>query len=204
MISICLRSVHVVSSVSLSNLFFSQNSFPQRFAGVQFMSPIYFIFSCSTIDRGRFGLSLIYQTIGNTSSFPMISSLICLLVYSRSYTRYIQTTRSLFSTFERSSEPDEPSICFTFSCHTIDRGCFGLSFLYQTIEKTSSFPMISSMTWFLVYSRSYTCCSGLQFFDRASQPSRGNLSNLIGLEPFSRRIRLLSLNRSPFQPPNMT
>ena len=87
MISICLRSVHVVSSVSLSNLFFSQNSFPQRFAGVQFMSPIYFIFSCRTIDRGCFGLSLIYQTIGNTSSFPMISSLICLLVYSRSYTR---------------------------------------------------------------------------------------------------------------------
>ena len=204
MISICLRSVHVVSSVSLSNLFFSQNSFPQRFAGVQFMSPIYFIFSCRTIDRGCFGLSLIYQTIGNTSSFPMISSLICLLVYSRSYTRFIQTTRS---TFLRSSEPDEPSICFTFSCHTIDRRCFGLRFLYQTIEKTSSFPMISSMTWFLVYSRSYTCCSGLQFpifFDRASQPSRGNLSNLIGLEPFSRRIRLLSLNRSPFQPPNMT
>ena len=136
------------------------------------MSPIYFIFSCRTIDRGCFGLSLIYQTIGNTSSFPMISSLICLLVYSRSYTRFIQTTRS---TFLRSSEPDEPSICFTFSCHTIDRGCFWLSFLYQTIEKTSSFPMISSLICLLVYSRSYTRCSGLQFpsfYVRASQTSR--------------------------------
>ena len=67
------------------------------------MSPIYFIFSCRTIDRGCFGLSLLYQTMTNTSSFPMISSLICLLVYSRSYTRFIQTYSVLFS----SSQPFE-------------------------------------------------------------------------------------------------
>ena len=53
-------------------------------------------------------------------------------------------------------------IYFKLSCHTIDRGCFELSFIYHTIDKTSSFTVIPSLTWLLVYSWCTIRLSGLR------------------------------------------
>ena len=53
-------------------------------------------------------------------------------------------------------------IYFKLSCHTIDRGFFELSYIYHTIDKTSSFTVVPSLTWLLVYSWCTIRLSGLR------------------------------------------
>ena len=119
----------------------------------------------------------------------------------------------VYHTFKRFADPYifkrasklQPSIYFTFPCRTIDTSCFEWRFLHQKTEKTSSFKMTPSFIMLLQYSRRYTECSGLRIVNFSNGlASLVDLNDLIGLEPFSRPIRLLSLNRSPIQPRNFS